>query len=113
MDTSFLKEQLTKPAKDSKKWRMAVIGLKGIAGFFVTGCVMFFIVPALAPHITTLVQFALTAWGGVVSIFLGAQGTVDFKTTAALQATDENRHVVEEHIERRIDPKDIDDPTIP
>lgn len=91
-----MRDQLEKRSGDSKKWRMAMIGLKGVAGMFVSGMLAFLFVPALAPHITTLVQFGLTAWGGIVSVYLGAQGSVEFKTTAALQNLHETK---EEHVE--------------
>lgn len=99
--TAFLKDQLEKPVEDSKKWRMAIIGLKGIAGFFIAGSAMIFLRPENATSYTTLVQFALTGWGGIVGLFLGAQGSVDFKTTSALQQINQNEnreeHLVEEH----------------
>lgn len=89
--SEFLKNQLEKPTEDSKKWKAMVIGLKGVGAIFLVGAGMFLWMPAIAAQIATLVQFALAAWGGIVSIFLGAQGTVDFKTTAALQAVNETK----------------------
>lgn len=109
----FLKAQLEKPPEDSKKWRMAMIGLKGVAGFTFMGFVLFFLRPSLAAQISTLVQVALAAWGGVVSIYLGAQGSVEFKATSALQSVQENRDIhvdpAPEHMTINIDPKDVDD----
>ena len=81
---AFLKEQLTKPPKESKKWRMAVIGLQGVAIFFLAGVAMFFAKPDLATQMTTLIQFAITGWSGIIALFIGAQGVVDSKTVTAL-----------------------------
>lgn len=84
---AFFQQQLQTPPEDSKKWKMAIIGLKGIAGFFTVGTLMFVFRPEQAGQITTMVQIAMTAWGGVVGIYLGAQGSVEFKATSALQST--------------------------
>lgn len=97
--TTFLKDQLDKPVEDSKKWRMTMIGLKGIAGFFVVGALLLMFQPMIAAHVATLVQFALTAWGGIVGLYLGAQGSVDFKTTSALQDI-QKTETREEHVVR-------------
>lgn len=97
---NFLKNQLEKPTEDSKKWKAMMIGLKGVGGMFLVGAIMFVFKSDLAAQIATLVQFGLTAWGGIVSIFLGAQGTVDFKTTAALQEVNKN---VKEDINEKIE----------
>lgn len=99
-----LKSQLEKPRECSLKWRMTVIGLKGVGGMFIAGMIGFVFLPALAVHIATLVQFSMTAWGGIVGIYLGAKGAVDFKTTSALEqvAKDENKsedvHQTIEHV---------------
>lgn len=93
-DNSFLKAQLEKPPQNSKKWRAMMIGAKGVAGFFLITMVMIMFQPTLASQLTTLFQFAVTAWGGLFGIFMGATGAVDYKTTAALQSS-----VVDEHRE--------------
>lgn len=82
--TAFLKGQLTKPPGKSKKWRMAVIGLQGVAMFFLAGTIMFLVKPNLATQMTTLIQFAITGWSGIIALFIGAQGIVDSKTVTAL-----------------------------
>jgi len=83
-NSSFLKEQLTKPSSESKKWRMAIIGLKGVGVFFLIGTLMFLFKPDLAAQMTTLVQFTITGWSGIIALFIGAQGVVDSKTVTAL-----------------------------
>lgn len=90
--SEFVKAQINKPTEDSKKWKMAIIGLKGIAGFFIVGTAMFVFRPAIAPTMTTMVQVAMTAWGGIIGIYLGAQGTVEYKATAAIQSLNENKN---------------------
>jgi hypothetical protein len=97
----FLKDQLEKPRSESKKGRMAVIGLKGVAGMFVGGMIGFFIKPELAPQIATLVQFGLSAWGGIVALYLGAQGSVEYKTTAALEKIQKDENITIHKIEEK------------
>ena len=53
--------------------------------FFVSGGLIFLFKADLADKMVTLVNIAITAWGGVVAVFLGAQGTVEYKATSALQ----------------------------
>ena len=85
--TDFIKTQLEKPMEDSKKWMAFSVGLKGIAGMMLVGFLLFIFKPDLASQISTLVQFGVTAWAGIVGVYLGAQGTVEYKATAALQQT--------------------------
>lgn len=87
----FLKSQLTKPDAESKKTRMARVGLWGVGGFFVCGLVCMFVKPETAGHAVLLVQTALGAWTGIVMLFLGAQGSVDYKTTQVLGNTVEKK----------------------
>lgn len=63
---------------------MAVIGLYGVAIFFVAGLTMFLVKPNLATQVTTLFQFAITGWSSIIALFIGAQGVVDSKTVTAL-----------------------------
>lgn len=107
MITDFLKEQLDKRAEDSKKWRATMIASKGIAGFFVIGAALITLQPAVASQLATLVQFIVTAWGGVFALYLGATGAVDFKTTAALQTTqtDERIERTDRMITEKYDPQ--------
>jgi hypothetical protein len=97
----FLKDQLEKPRTESKKWRMAIIGLQGVAGMFIGGMIGFFIKPALAPQIATLVQFGLSAWGGIVALYLGAQGSVEYKTTAALEKVQKDETITNSQIDEK------------
>lgn len=87
----FLKSQLTKPDADSKKTRMARVGLWGIGGFFLTGLGCMFLKPDTAGHVVGLVQVTIGAWTGIVMLYLGAQGSVDFATTNALKNTIEKK----------------------
>lgn len=99
----FLQDQLTKSPDDSKKARMARAGLFGILAFFITGLICIFIKPETAAHVVLMVQCAIGAWVGIVGIYLGAQGSVDFKTTQVLGNTIEKRdetitqHIIDEH----------------
>jgi uncharacterized membrane protein YraQ (UPF0718 family) len=81
---SFLKAQLNKPPEDSKKWRMATMGLWGVVGIALAGLVMLFVKPSVAVQSTSIIQMTLTAWSGIMVLYLGAQGAVDYKTTSAL-----------------------------
>ncbi len=111
--TQFLRDQLDKPPEDSKKWKMAMYGLKGVGASFVVGVMMIAFFPSTGAHVTTIVQIFMTAWGGIVGIYLGAQGSVEFKTTSALQTSQDNRPIertasveeesLEVHKEARLD----------
>lgn len=101
----FLRDQLTKSPDDSKKAKMARVGLYGIAAFFLTGLVCMFIKPETSSQVVLLVQIAIGSWTGIVMLYLGAQGSVDYKTTQVLgnsiEKRDETRteHVIhEEHL---------------
>src|SRR5882724_4945461 len=83
----FLKNQLNKSALESKKYKMATLGLKGIVAFFVIGIAMAFIRPLLFTQITSLIQITLGAWAAVISVFIGMQGAVDYRTTAGITST--------------------------
>ncbi len=83
----FLKNQLNKSAIDSKKYKMATLGLKGIVAFFVIGIAMAFIRPLLFTQVTSLIQITLGAWAAVISVFIGMQGAVDYRTTAGITST--------------------------
>ena len=83
----FLKNQLNKSALESKKYKMATLGLKGIVVFFIVGIAMAFIRPLLFTQITSLIQITLGAWAAVISVFIGMQGAVDYRTTAGITST--------------------------
>jgi len=77
---AFLQDQLTKPSGASKKWRMAIIGLRGIIVLFILGMIMFYIKPDLATQVATVLQFTVTGWSGIIALYIGAQGAVDATT---------------------------------
>jgi len=77
---------------------MARVGLWGIAAFFLAGLICMFIKTDTASHVVLMVQIAIGSWTGIVMLYLGAQGSVDYKTTQVLGNTIERReeHIVEE-----------------
>lgn len=81
----FIQDQLNKPVEDSKKWRMAVFGLKGLGAGFAVGIIVIVLRPEISAQVTSMVQIFMTAWGGIVGIYLGAQGSVEYKSTSAMQ----------------------------
>ncbi len=87
----FLKDQLTKTPDDSKKSRMAKVGLWGVGAFFIAGIACMFLKPDTAAHVVGLVQVTIGAWTGIVMLYLGAQGTVDYATTNALSNSIEKK----------------------
>jgi hypothetical protein len=97
----FLKDQLEKPTEDSKKWRMSIIGLKGVAAILLVTHVMIFFKPDLASHLATIAQFGLTAWGGIIALYLGAQGSVEYKTTAALEKIQKDENITIHKIDEK------------
>lgn len=82
--TQFLQNELNRPGKESKKWRMTVIGLLGIGFFFVAGVLVLFLKPDLIAQMTSLVSLTTVSWTGLISLYVGAQGVVDYKTTGAI-----------------------------
>ncbi len=89
--TQFLQSQLEKPGTDSKKWQMTRFGLCGVGFFFVVGMGCLLLRPSLAGSVTNMVQIGIASWSSIVAVYLGAQATVDFKSTAAIQAATETK----------------------
>jgi hypothetical protein len=83
----FLKNELQRPAEESKKWKMAIIGLRGVAAFFLVGVLFAGVFPAAAAGVLQLVSVSTAAWGAIIAVFIGAQGTQDYATTTAISTT--------------------------
>lgn len=64
----------------SKKQRMAFIGLACIGATYVTALIMLSRQPALASQIVTLAQAVIIAVGTLATGYIGAQGYVDAKS---------------------------------
>jgi hypothetical protein len=80
----FLKDQLSKPATDSKKYLAAMVGMGGVILMFGVSSAMVLLAPASAAVMPGIVQMAMTTWSGIVVAYLGVQGATDFKATSAL-----------------------------
>ncbi len=82
-----LKNVLTKPAEDSKKYRVTILGIQLLSGGFIVGAALCFVQPSLAGSITTFTQIFMTAVGGLISVYLGGQSASEWKASSALSAT--------------------------
>src|SRR5207249_602948 len=58
--------------------------LWGIASFFAIGVMVFMWQPMAASQAVLLCQTVIGAWTATIAVYLGAQGSVDFKTTQVL-----------------------------
>jgi hypothetical protein len=83
----FLKNLLEKPPLKSKKFIMAVTGLAGIGVMFITGFVMMIIMPPQSTQIQGICQVAMTAWGTLAGLAVGAQGVQDYVATTSITTT--------------------------
>lgn len=81
----FLKEQITKPTEDSKKWKLITRGMLGILFIFVMSSGLLFIKPELAGNIATISSVTLTAWGALLAVGIGAIAATDYKNTSSLE----------------------------
>jgi uncharacterized membrane protein len=82
-----LKDVLTKPSENSKKYKITVIGLKLLTGAFVISALICFFKPTVASYIVTMASVYLTAIGGLIGVYLGGQSASEWKASAALAAT--------------------------
>jgi hypothetical protein len=82
-----LKDVLTKPSENSKKYKITVVGLKLLTGAFVVSALTCFFKPSVASWISTMVSVYLTAVGSLIAVYLGGQSASEWKASAALAAT--------------------------
>ena len=75
----------TDPA-DSKKYLMVSRGMYYIMSLFAVSGAICWLIPAAASNIVTLAQTCVTAVGGLVAVYAGAQAAVEFKANSVLQA---------------------------
>lgn len=83
----FYKDQLDKPAEESKKWRLVNRGMLGVLGIFIVSALLLFVKPDLAGNLTTLAQIVVTSFAGLVAVGCGSIAAVDFKNSSALENT--------------------------
>jgi hypothetical protein len=81
----FVKSQLSANPADSKKFLMALNGIIALVLCFVIDAVLFFVKPALAPHLVSITTILVPSLSGIVMIYLGAQGAVEVKANGVLQ----------------------------
>jgi hypothetical protein len=79
-------DQLKTDPADSKKYRMVSRGMYYIMSLFTVSGLICWLIPAAASNIVTLAQTCVTAVGGLVAVYAGAQAAVEFKANSVLQA---------------------------
>jgi hypothetical protein len=79
-------DQLKTEPADSKKYRMVSRGMYYIMSLFTVSGLICWLIPAAASNIVTLAQTCVTAVGGLVAVYAGAQAAVEYKANSVLQA---------------------------
>ena len=111
----LIREQINKPSAESKKWKMTMIGLKGIGLLYIVSNLLVAFQPSEAANFASMMQITMYSFSGIISLFLGAQGAVDFRNSASLAAINTNHKTEVDvktetiHLAKHIDSKDIDD----
>ena len=111
----LIREQINKPSAESKKWKMTMIGIKGICLLYIISNLLVAFQPSEATNFANMMQIKIYSFIGIISLFLGAQGAVDFRNSASLAAINTNHKTVVDvktetiHLSKHIDSKDIDD----
>lgn len=90
----LLIHQKTRPATNSKKWRSTMIGLRIVCGiFFLTFLGILLDKPEKAIHYISLANYAILAVGGLIAVYNGAQASVDYRNTGALETLNTKEEV--------------------
>ena len=111
----LIREQINKPSSESKKWKMTMIGIKGIGLLYIISNLLVAFQPSEATNFANMMQITMYSFSGIISLFLGAQGAVDFRNSASIAAintsnkTDVNVKTETIYLAKHIDSKDIDD----
>lgn len=104
---SQLRESIEKPALQSKKWTMALIGLVCVMGTYATGITVCLQRPEIAPHVVSLSTMVITFLGSLVGAYTIGQSFVDWRTQASVatvaQTSREDVNIRQELIQRTID----------
>ncbi|MBB6052813.1 hypothetical protein [Armatimonas rosea] len=100
-----LRESSEKPALQSKKWTMAIIGLACVMLTYGTGVTVCVIKPEIAPHIVSLSTMVVTFLGSLVGAYTIGQSFVDWRTQASVAtvAQTSQESIRQELIQRTID----------
>lgn len=89
----FLQSQLNKEPEASKKWRMVMFGARGVALIFIFSNLFILLRPELAAIWSSNMQITMYSFSGIVSLYLGAQGVVDYRNSATLATTNSTEKV--------------------
>jgi hypothetical protein len=104
---SQLRESSEKPALQSKKWTMALIGLVSVMATYGTGITVCVMKPEIAPHVVSLSTMVITFLGSLVGAYTIGQSFVDWRTQASVatvaQTSREDVNIHQELIRRTID----------
>lgn len=86
----LVRDQLATEPAESKKYRMVAHGMWSVIGLFCAAAGVCIVKSDIAGPITSLATVAVTAVGGLVSVYAGAQAAVEFKANSVLQQTQAN-----------------------
>ena len=94
-----------KPALQSKKWTMALIGLGCVMVTYATGITVCVMKPEIASHIVSLSTMVVTFLGSLVGAYTIGQSFVDWRTQATVASVSQTsqENIRQELIQRTID----------
>lgn len=104
-DELLMKQLAEKPALQSKKWTMALIGLGCVMVTYGSGMTVCVIKPEIAPHVVSLSTMVVTFLGSLVGAYTIGQSFVDWRTQASVAtlAQTNQESIRQELIQRTID----------
>ena len=86
----LIRTQLATEPAESKKYRMVAHGMWNVIAVFCFASVLCYLKPEIAGNIASLAQMVVTALGGLVSVYAGAQAVVEYKANSVLQTNQQN-----------------------
>jgi hypothetical protein len=85
-----IRTQLSTEPAESKKYRMVAHGMWIVMGIFGLATLVCYMKPEIAGHIAGLAQMTVTAIGGLVAVYAGAQAAVEYKANSVLQTNQQS-----------------------
>jgi hypothetical protein len=103
---------MDKPTK-SKKFLAFLTGSVLLSLFSLTGLITMVLVPAIAASVVNLITVVLACLSGLISIYIGSQGAVDWKINSNHSTTknsvDIKKEIVKDHKNFEMKYDDLDD----
>lgn len=101
-----------KPTK-SKKYLAFLIGSALLSLFSITGLFTMVMVPTIASSVVNLITVVLACLSGLISIYIGSQGAVDWKINSnhatTQKSVDTKKEIIQDHKDFEMKYDDLDD----